>query len=170
MFVALKVNLFKKDANSEELNKDTPHPVVIFMPEISKTEMGGTMRLGSRETIFTADSDWSISRRLYQEATIFERHRHRYEVNPKYVSQLEEAGLSFVAKDTKGERMIVVEIRNHPFFVATQYHPEFKTRPLRPAPVFLGFVLASCGLLDEYFEVIFLILEYFDKCSKTWQI
>ncbi|KAJ3293622.1 CTP synthase ura7 [Borealophlyctis nickersoniae] len=140
-------------AHSGELSKDTPHEVVIFMPEISKTHMGGTMRLGSRATHFTESSVGSITRRLYGNAdVIHERHRHRYEVNPKYVKQLEEAGLSFIGHDDKGERMIILELKDHPFFVGTQYHPEYKTRPLVPTPVFLGFILASAGLLNEYLE------------------
>ena len=138
-------------ANSSELDKSTPHPVVVFMPEISKTHMGGTMRLGSRETIFTEGSQDSITRRLYNGADkIYERHRHRYEVNPDYVKRLEAKGLSFIGRDHKGERMIILEMPEHPFFVATQYHPEYKTRPLSPTPVFLGFVLASAGLLSEH--------------------
>ncbi|KAI8823462.1 CTP synthase N-terminus-domain-containing protein [Fimicolochytrium jonesii] len=138
-------------ANSAELDKDTPHPVVINMPEISATVMGGTMRLGDRTTNFTKDSTDSITRRLYGGAnTIHERHRHRYEINPEYINQIEKAGLDFIGKDEKGERMIMIELKDHPFFVGTQYHPEYKTRPLKPTPVFLGFILAAAGLLPEY--------------------
>jgi CTP synthase len=98
-------------ANSAELDKETPHPVVVFMPEISKTHMGGTMRLGSRETIFTTHSETSVARRLYEGVDkIYERHRHRYEVNPDYVQRLESKGLQFVGKDSKGERMIILEL------------------------------------------------------------
>jgi CTP synthase len=144
-----------ENANSAELDESTAHPVVIFMPEISKTHLGGTMRLGSRETIFQANTENYKVRKLYDGAeTIHERHRHRYEVNPAYVAQLEEKGLKFVARDTKGERMIVLELEGHPFFVATQYHPEYKTRPLKPCPVFLGFVLAASGLLDAHLDVL----------------
>ena len=101
-----------ENANSSELDKKTPHPVVIFMPEISKTHLGGTMRLGSRETIFTEKSkETSIIRKLYGDAdTIYERHRHRYEVNPDYVNRLEEEGMQFVGRDSKGERMIIMEL------------------------------------------------------------
>ncbi|KAJ3038780.1 CTP synthase ura7 [Rhizophlyctis rosea] len=140
-------------ANSAELAKDPAHPVVIYMPEISKTHLGGTMRLGDRLTNFTEKSVGSITRRLYgNQASIHERHRHRYEVNPKYVAQLEEAGLLFIGHDEKGERMIMLELKDHPFFVGTQFHPEYKTRPLKPTPVFLGFILAASGLLNEYLE------------------
>ncbi|KND05063.1 CTP synthase [Spizellomyces punctatus DAOM BR117] len=138
-------------ANSAELDKDTPHSVVINMPEISQTILGGTMRLGDRATIFSEGSETSITRRLYGNPHIIhERHRHRYEVNPENVKQIEEAGMSFIGKDDKGERMIIVEIKDHPFFVGTQFHPEYKTRPLKPTPVFLGFILAASGLLDQY--------------------
>jgi CTP synthase len=123
------------------------------MPEISKTHMGGTMRLGSRKTIFAKSSEDSTIRKLYGGAeVIYERHRHRYEVNPEYVKQLEEKGLSFIGRDEKGERMIVLELADHPYFVATQYHPEYKTRPLKPVPAFLGFVLAAADLLQDYFD------------------
>eukprot|EP00007_Cunea_sp_BSH-02190019_P005615 CAMPEP_0174234522 /NCGR_PEP_ID=MMETSP0417-20130205/4250_1 /TAXON_ID=242541 /ORGANISM="Mayorella sp, Strain BSH-02190019" /LENGTH=609 /DNA_ID=CAMNT_0015312895 /DNA_START=29 /DNA_END=1855 /DNA_ORIENTATION=- len=118
-----------KNAHSEEMSKDTPHKVVIFMPEISRTHMGGTMRLGTRRSLFKCDD--SITGRLYGGVKyIDERHRHRYEVNPEYVPQLEEAGLRFVAQDETGKRMEVIELKedDHPFFVATQAHPEFKSR------------------------------------------
>ncbi|KAJ3334351.1 CTP synthase ura7 [Blyttiomyces sp. JEL0837] len=142
-------------ANSEEMDETTKHPVVVFMPEISKTHMGGTMRLGDRATIFTDSSEGCVTRRLYDNAkVIHERHRHRYEVNPKYVDQLESSGLNFIGKDEKGERMIILELKDksHPYFVATQFHPEYKTRPLRPVPVFLGLILAASGSLDEYLQ------------------
>lgn len=157
-----------ENANSTELDKDTPHPVVIFMPEISKSHMGGTMRLGSRETIFTTDSEKSVLKKFYGGASkIFERHRHRYEVNPEYVGKLESKGIKFTGKDSKGERMIILELEDHPFFVATQFHPEYKTRPIKPSPCFLGFVLASAGLLKEYLDVRFTLLTL-DNVSKRY--
>lgn len=150
-------------ANSTELDPETVHPVVINMPEISTTQLGGTMRLGSRKTIFQdSSSESSITRKLYSgEKVIHERHRHRFEVNPSYVSQFEENGMKFIGRDEKGERMIIMELEEcgkrdnsrHPFFVATQFHPEYKTRPLNPCPVFLGFVLAASKLLDTYLDV-----------------
>lgn len=100
------------DATSSEFNLDTPSPVVMFMPEISKTHMGGTMRLGLRPTVFEAGTEtWSRARKLYGGAgKIWERHRHRYEVNPEYVQRLQESGLVFAGKDEKGERMQVLEL------------------------------------------------------------
>jgi len=134
-------------ATSAELDNKAEHPVVIFMPEISKTHMGGTMRLGLRPTVFSASSEeWSNVRGLYGGAgKIWERHRHRYEVNPDYIDRLERSGLEFVGKDEKGERMQLLELRDHPFFVGLQAHPEFCSRPLNPSPPFLGFIAAASG-------------------------
>ncbi len=100
------------EATSTEFDGDTKQPLIIFMPEISKTHMGGTMRLGLRPTVFEAGSEkWSKVRQLYGGAEkIWERHRHRYEVNPEYLEKLSESGLSFVGKDEKGERMQVLEL------------------------------------------------------------
>tara|TARA_B100001758_G_scaffold72318_1_gene60979 strand:- start:486 stop:2123 length:1638 start_codon:yes stop_codon:yes gene_type:complete len=131
-----------KDSNSTEFNDNTPHPVVIYMPEISKTHLGGTMRLGSRRTIINDEK--SIAFKLYNgNKNIHERHRHRYEVNPDLIESIEDAGMKFVGKDDTGQRMEIIEISNHPFFFATQYHPEFKTRPTKPSPPFYGFLMAS---------------------------
>ena len=134
--------LGKAGANSTEFDEATPHPAVIFMPEGSRTHMGGTMRLGSRQTnLQTKDCD---AFRLYGgDMEIHERHRHRYEVNPDMVSELESAGMRFVGKDTEGERMEIIELTGHPYFFATQYHPEFKSRPNRPSPPFVGLIEAA---------------------------
>ncbi|KAJ3135195.1 CTP synthase ura7 [Physocladia obscura] len=142
-------------ANSTELDEDTPNDVVIFMPEITTTHLGGTMRLGTKETVFGKGTETSAIRRLYGgSTTIHERHRHRYEVNPKYVEQFEANGLKFIGRDEKGERMIILErdVKDHPYFIATQFHPEYKTKPLKPIPTFLGFILAAINLLPEYLE------------------
>ncbi|POY70343.1 putative CTP synthase (glutamine hydrolyzing) [Rhodotorula taiwanensis] len=139
-----------KDAHSAELLETTPDPVVIFMPEISKTHLGGTMRLGLRPTVFRPNSDWSVVRKLYGGApVIWERHRHRYEINPAYVERIEEKGLYFTGRDERGERMQVAELQGHPYMVGLQAHPELCTRPLNPSPAFLGFIAASCGVLEE---------------------
>jgi len=81
---------------------------------------------------------------------IDERHRHRYEVNPKYVKALEEKGLKFVGHDIEQERMEIIELENHPYYVATQFHPEYLSRPLKPSPPFLGLILAATGKLQYY--------------------
>ncbi|KAL0363788.1 UNVERIFIED_CONTAM: CTP synthase 1 [Sesamum calycinum] len=114
----------------------------------SKTHMGGTMRLGSRRTYFQGIS--SKSARLYgNRSFIDERHRHRYEVNPDMVKQLEDGGLCFTGKDETGRRMEIIELPNHPYFVGVQFHPEFKSRPGKPSALFLGLVAAACGQLDN---------------------
>lgn len=106
------------DATSAEFNPDAKHPIIIFMPEISRTHMGGTMRLGLRPTVFESGTEkWSKVRKLYGGAgKIWERHRHRYEVNPQYVERLQQSGLPFIGKDEKGERMQVFELKGKPIF------------------------------------------------------
>ncbi|XP_015521042.1 CTP synthase [Neodiprion pinetum] len=136
-------------ANSTEIEPDTNHPIVIDMPEHNQGQMGGTMRLGKRRTRFTAAN--SVIKQLYgNKDDIEERHRHRYEVNPKYVADLEAAGLKFVGHDDDKVRMEVVELEGHRYYVATQYHPEYLSRPLNPSPPFLGLILASVGKLQSY--------------------
>ncbi|KAI0299838.1 CTP synthase N-terminus-domain-containing protein [Russula brevipes] len=142
-------------SKSTEFGADPADPVVIFMPEISRTQMGGTMRLGLRPTVFQEDSGWSRIRKLYGGAsTVWERHRHRYEVNPAYVEQLHTSGMTFIGRDEKGERMQIMELPDHPFFVGLQAHPEFCTRPLNPSPPFLGLIAAACGadVLEQQME------------------
>lgn len=131
-------------ANSAEFDERAPVQAVVFMPEISKTHMGGTMRLGTKPTPFLVD-DCKV-RRLYGGAGhVDERHRHRYEVNPELIERIEAAGLIYVGKDETGERCEIMELEGHPYYVGTQYHPEFKSRPNRPSPPFLGLLKASCG-------------------------
>ena len=131
-------------ANSTEFDENTPHPAVVFMPEISKTHMGGTMRLGTKPTPFLVD-DCKMKRLYGNQPHVDERHRHRYEVNPELITKIEEAGLIYVGKDETGQRCEIMELENHPFYVGTQYHPEFKSRPGRPSPPFLGLLKASVG-------------------------
>jgi CTP synthase len=134
-----------RNANSAEFDDNEENHVVVFMPEISKTHMGGTMRLGSKPTPFLVD-DCKIRRLYNNEEYVDERHRHRYEVNPKLIREIEEAGLIYVGKDETGERCEIMELRDHPYYVGTQYHPEFKSRPGRPSPPFLGLLKAACGI------------------------
>ncbi|KAL1643898.1 CTP synthase ura7 [Diplodia intermedia] len=137
-------------ATSEEFDAKAEDRIIIFMPEIDKETMGGTMRLGLRPTLFQPGSEWSKLRALYGEAPqILERHRHRYEVNPEYIERLEKGGLNFVGKDEKAERMEVIELKDHPFFVGVQYHPEYLSRVLDPSRPYLGFVAASSKCLPE---------------------
>ena len=133
------------NASSVELEAHTPDPVVIFMPEIDPKTMGGNMRLGIRPTLFQSDTEWSRLRKLYGGADrVNERHRHRYEVNPDYIKRLTDAGISFIGKDDTGERMEIVELKDHPFFVGVQFHPEYLSRVLKPSPPYLG--LRGCLL------------------------
>jgi len=135
-------------ANSTEFDESTPHPVVVFLPESSSTVMGGTMRLGSRATIIR-DAD-SLARRVYSgKSVIYERHRHRYEVNKACVPAFESAGLHFSGQDDRAQRMEICEVPSHPFYIACQFHPEFKTGSGRPAPLFLGLILAASGRFEE---------------------
>ena len=129
-------------ANSTEFEDNPEHAAVVFMPEISKTHLGGTMRLGSRPTLWQHEG--STIRSLYGPGeSVDERHRHRYEVNPDLIERIEEAGLVFVGKDESGQRCEIFELNDHPYYVGVQFHPEFKSRPGRPSPPFLGLLKAA---------------------------
>ncbi|GJJ72114.1 CTP synthase [Entomortierella parvispora] len=143
------------EAHSIELEPETKLPVVVYMPEISKTHLGGTMRLGLRPTEFQAGTEESTIRKLYGGgSTVLERHRHRYEVNPEMIGQFEAKGLRFVGKDETGQRMEIVELADHPYFVGVQYHPELLTRPLKPSPPFMGLILAATGDLTQHISTL----------------
>ncbi len=128
-------------ANSTEFESDTPHPVVVFMPEVDKKKMGGTMRLGLKKTLIKDIT--SLAGKLYQSSEVLERHRHRYEVQPNLIEIIESNGLRFSGRDESGLRMEIAELDGHPFFMGTQFHPEFKSRPQRPSPPFVGFIGAA---------------------------
>jgi CTP synthase len=137
---------------AEQLAENPPEKsnnLIIFMPEIDKTTMGGTMRLGRRATHFQPGHEWSKLKALYgNKGDIHERHRHRYEVNPAWVDTLEEKGLSFTGKDDEGVRMEVVEIKEKKWFVGVQFHPEYLSKVLNPSRPYLGFVAACTEQLD----------------------
>jgi CTP synthase len=125
-------------AHSVELDADTPHPVIDLLPEQEGVDdMGGTMRLGTHTTEI---SEGTLAHDLYGD-DCEERHRHRYEVNPDYIPDLEEAGLVFSGRS--GRRMELVELPTHPYFVGTQFHPEFRSRPTRASPPFVGLLGAA---------------------------
>ncbi|GMM37842.1 CTP synthase [Saccharomycopsis crataegensis] len=141
-------------ATSQEFDESTPEDkrAIVYMPEIDKNKLGGTMRLGLRSTKFQPNSEWSKIRQLYGgKPEVFERHRHRYEVNPKLVSEIENHGLSFVGKDENHLRMEIFELKDesHPYYVAAQYHPEYLSKVLEPSRPFLGLVAAAAGVLDK---------------------
>ncbi|KAL1491250.1 hypothetical protein ABEB36_011871 [Hypothenemus hampei] len=139
------------DANSTEVNEETKHPVVIDMPEHNTGNLGGTMRLGQRTTMFKKSEKNCKIKRLYgNKEQIQERHRHRYEVNPQYINELEKHGLKFVGVDTEQLRMEILELDNHPYFVAVQFHPEYLSRPVCPSPPFMGLILAAKDRLKGY--------------------
>uniref|UniRef100_A0AAR2KX22 CTP synthase n=1 Tax=Pygocentrus nattereri TaxID=42514 RepID=A0AAR2KX22_PYGNA len=128
-----------------------PDSPVIDMPEHNPGQMGGTMRLGKRRTIFKTKS--SILRKLYGDTDyVEERHRHRFEVNPELKQHFEDKGLHFVGQDVEGERMEVIELEDHPYFVGVQYHPEFTSRPIKPSPPYFGLLLAAAGKLHSYLQ------------------
>ncbi|MFP4197762.1 MAG: glutamine hydrolyzing CTP synthase, partial [Methanomassiliicoccales archaeon] len=128
-------------ANSTEFDPRTPHPVVDLLPEQkSVTRMGATMRLGAQPVVV---NEGSILHSLYGKERIMERHRHRYEVNPNYIDRMESAGWRFSGSSPDGVRMEIGELEGHPYFLASQFHPEFKSRPCRPSPLHLGLVRAA---------------------------
>ncbi|CAN6649785.1 CTP synthase 2 [Trichomonascus vanleenenianus] len=139
--------------HSMEFDETNPDPCIVYMPEVSRTHLGGTMRLGLRPSIFQEGTEDSKLRRLYGgREQVMERHRHRYEVNPKMVPEYEKAGLRFVAKDETGERMEVFELKDHPYMVGCQYHPEYLSRVLEPSEPVLGLVAAASKKLEAVME------------------
>ena len=129
------------DAHSTEFNPKTPHPVIAFLKEQrSVDKKGGTMRLGTQPC---AIEKGSLAEQLYGQNLILERHRHRYEVNPRYHRQLLGAGLQISGVSPDGRLAEIVELREHPYFIASQFHPEFKSRPTRAHPLFRGLIEAA---------------------------
>src|SRR6266550_3076001 len=130
-------------ANSTEMDPETPFPVIDLLPEQKEIEdLGGTMRLGAQAVEL---SEGTGAVRAYGEAVAHERHRHRYEVNNHFRPKLVEAGLVVSGTFQEGRLVEIVELPDHPWFVASQFHPEFKSRPTRPAPLFRDFVGAALG-------------------------
>ena len=131
-----------KDADSTEFNKNTPHPVIDLM-ETQKTvkNMGGTMRLGSYPCVL---SKGTKAQQAYQtDKQIHERHRHRYEFNNKYKDALEEKGMVFSGQSPDGNLVEIIELKDHPWFLGCQFHPELKSRLKKSHPLFREFVAAS---------------------------
>jgi CTP synthase len=128
-------------ANSTEMDPETPYPVIDLLPEQKEIEdLGGTMRLGAQAVELAEETR---ARDAYEETVVHERHRHRYEVNNQYRQRLVDAGLVVSGTFQEGRLVEIVELPDHPWFVASQFHPEFKSRPTRPAPLFREFVGAA---------------------------
>ncbi|WP_163328536.1 CTP synthase [Desulfurobacterium thermolithotrophum] len=137
-----------KDAHSSEFSSTTPYPVIDLMEEQKKVkEKGGTMRLGAYPCVL---KDGTLSYEAYKENEISERHRHRYEFNNKFREVLEKAGLVIAGTSPDGRLVEIVEIKDHPWFVAVQFHPEFKSRPRNPHPLFKSFVKAAKELEEQF--------------------
>ena len=129
------------DANSSEFAPDTIHPVIDLMPEQKDVEnLGGTMRLGAYPCTLEKDS---LAFRLYGQETISERHRHRWEFNNDYRDAMQEAGMRLSGISPDGRIVEMVELMDHPFYIGTQAHPEFKSRPNHAHPLFAGLVAAA---------------------------
>ncbi|MEM4104613.1 MAG: CTP synthase (glutamine hydrolyzing) [Thermoplasmatales archaeon] len=130
-----------KGANSTEFDPATKFPVIDLLPEqLGVTNLGGTMRLGDQVVKIKSDT---IAYSLYGKNEVKERHRHRYEVNPEYIRRFEENGLIFSATDESGTRMEILELKGHPFFVGSQFHAEFRSRPEAPSVLHEGLVIAA---------------------------
>ena len=133
-----------KDAHTTEVDKKSGHPVIDFIPDqvkiLQDSRYGATMRLGAYPAVLKKGT---LIYKLYKTNKVYERHRHRYEVNPSYIDQLEKCGLVFSGRSPDGVLMEFMEIPNHPYFVATQAHPEFKSRPMKPSPLFDGLIKAA---------------------------
>jgi CTP synthase len=128
-------------ANSAELNPATPYPIIDLLPEQKDIEdLGGTLRLGLYPCKLI---DGSLAQSAYGEQVVYERHRHRYEFNNEYREQMEKAGFTFSGTSPDGRLVEIVELNDHPYFIASQFHPEFVSRPTRPQPLFRDFIGAS---------------------------
>ena len=136
------------DAHSVELDPQTAHPVIHLMPDQNGVEdIGGTLRLGSYPCVLDKTTK---AYELYGTELIHERHRHRYEVNNDFRKVMVEKGLTLSGISPDGRIVEMIELKNHPWFIATQAHPEFKSRPNRPHPLFRGFVAAALEFSEAH--------------------
>ena len=137
------IQMGQTQGDQGQVKDDTKHPIIMILPEqYGVKEMGGTMRLGSQPILI---KEGTLAHKLYRKREIYERHRHRYEVNPDYIDALEKNGLVFSGIAEDKIRMEILELPDHPYFIASQFHPEFKSRPLKPAPLFYGFIDSAVG-------------------------
>lgn len=129
-----------KEANTTEIDLNTSYPIISLMEEQENIQnIGGTMRLGSYPCVLKGNSK---AHEVYNKDEIIERHRHRYEFNQKYREEFEKAGMDIVGESPDGQYVEIIEIKDHPYFVASQFHPEFKSRPNKPHPLFTGWIKA----------------------------
>jgi len=135
-------------AHTTEIDPETKYPIIHIMPDQEKKlldkDYGGTMRLGAWDCVL---SPGSVVRSLYGKTQISERHRHRYEFNNNYLANFKKNGFKIVGTSPNGKLVEVIEIEDHPFFVGTQFHPELKSRPLEPHPLFTGFIKAAADIV-----------------------
>lgn len=155
-------------ANSKEFDENTEHDVVTTMSDTSYDVLGGTLRLGNKQSEIKDKN--TLAHKIYGQDVISERHRHRYEINPKYIDRIQEKGLIFSGKDINSIRMTVMEIPEHPFFFATQFHPEFQTRSFNPSPPFLGLILSSSKQFDKLQQYVELRTQTKDIFNKLVDI
>ena len=135
------------DANSTEIDSNTKYPVIDILPgQNNVDDLGGTMRLGSYSCKL---SNMSKAREIYGQDIINERHRHRYEFNDKFRNDFLEKGLIIAGTSVDEKLVEIIEIKDHPWFVACQFHPEFKSRPNKPHPLFKGFIREAYNLEKE---------------------
>jgi CTP synthase len=145
-----------KDANSTEFDQQTPNPVIdLMLNQRQVADKGGTMRLGSWVCCLMPGTK---AYQAYNEPIVFERHRHRYEFNNEYRKRMEANGIVVSGRSADNSLVEIIELRDHPWFVASQFHPEFKSRPTRPHPLFRDFIGASVQLaqtqeMDSSFEL-----------------
>jgi CTP synthase len=133
--------LGKKDANSTEMNENTSYPIISLMEEQKTvTEKGGTMRLGAWKCSIKENT---LAHKIYGKTNILERHRHRFEFNGDYLTEMEAAGLVASGSNPDTGLVEIIELPNHPFFIGVQYHPEYKSTVLNPHPLFMGLVAAA---------------------------
>ena len=133
--------LHLQNANTTEFDPNTPYPVVDYLPDqYHGIKLGGTMRLGSYECKLSKDSK---AYPFYKTVNIKERHRHRYEVNPAFLDKFKDGNFEVTGVNPQTNLTEIIELKNHPFFLACQFHPEFKSRPLKPSPIFEAFIVAA---------------------------
>ncbi len=136
-----------KGANSTEVDPETPYPVIDLLPEQKEvSDLGGTMRLGGHDVFVNRPSR---AHEIYGADKIRERHRHRFELNQTYLKKFEEKGMRYTAFSDGGKRAEILELEGHPFYMATQFHPEYVSRPERPEPIYVAFVAACAKRADE---------------------